>query len=224
MKKSNLKDLIIAHRGIHDNVIVPENSMLAFILSVNKNVAIELDVQCTKDNEVVVFHDLSLKRMTSVNKLVKNTTLDSIKTYKLIDTNYTIPTLKEVLDLVNGRVLIDIEIKNIKRKQLKYLEKILKDYEGDYIISSFIPSTVNYFKKRKYITGLLLGVSFFNKRATTFFCKPDFLAISKNFIKLKKVQKKRRSCTLFVWTISKDEINEYSQYSDSFICNIKTGS
>ena len=56
-----LKEKIIAHRGMHSNC--PENSLMAFQKAVQKGYPIELDVQLTKDNEVIVFHDSTLKRM-----------------------------------------------------------------------------------------------------------------------------------------------------------------
>ena len=107
-------NLIIAHRGVHDNKSTPENSIKAFYKAVIKKYPIELDIQLTKDNEIVVFHDKNLKRMTGLDKDVEDLTLDEIKKLKLLDTREHIPRLDEVLKLVNGKVLIDIEIKPCK--------------------------------------------------------------------------------------------------------------
>ena len=52
-----------AHRGLHGNGI-PENSLAAFELACQKGYGIELDVQLSRDGEVMVFHDYSLERMT----------------------------------------------------------------------------------------------------------------------------------------------------------------
>ena len=69
-----MKNKIIAHRGIFNNIDIPENSMKAFEKALKLNYPIELDVQLTKDNELVVFHDYSLKRMCGINRLVENCT------------------------------------------------------------------------------------------------------------------------------------------------------
>ncbi|MDD4596084.1 MAG: glycerophosphodiester phosphodiesterase family protein, partial [Candidatus Izemoplasmatales bacterium] len=58
-----IKNRLIAHRGLHTgNGIVPENSMKAFRLAIEKNYGIECDVNVLKDGTVVVFHDKDLKR------------------------------------------------------------------------------------------------------------------------------------------------------------------
>ena len=59
-KISWIKETPIAHRGVHTKDI-PENSLSAFENALKNNYAIELDVQFTKDKEVVVFHDENLK-------------------------------------------------------------------------------------------------------------------------------------------------------------------
>lgn len=70
---------IIAHRGIHNNKDIPENSLLAFKTAVENNYAIELDVQLTKDNVLVVFHDYDLKRMTNKNGLIQDLTYKELQ-------------------------------------------------------------------------------------------------------------------------------------------------
>ena len=121
------KNSIIAHRGIHDNKLVPENSLKAFKLALETKLTIELDIHLTKDNQLVVFHDDNLKRMTNVNCIIEKLTLSEIKKLNLLNTDEKIPTLEEVLKLVNGKVLIDIEIKVNKhvKKIVKNLLKIL---------------------------------------------------------------------------------------------------
>jgi len=56
-----LDNLLFAHRGVHNNVDIPENSIKAFKYAIENNLNIELDVQLTKDNTLVVFHDENLK-------------------------------------------------------------------------------------------------------------------------------------------------------------------
>ena len=85
--------------------------MKAFAEAIKNNYIIELDVHLLKDSEVIVFHDDNLKRMTGVNKKVKECTYEEIAEIKLKETEEKIPLLKEVLNLVDGKVPIIIELK-----------------------------------------------------------------------------------------------------------------
>ena len=78
---------IIAHRGVFDNKSVPENSMLSFKNAIKYNYPIELDVQLTKDNKLVVFHDDNLLRMTGYDKLLQEANYSEISNLKLLNIN-----------------------------------------------------------------------------------------------------------------------------------------
>ena len=75
MKKSDLiKELLkhrYAHRGFHDKPKIPENSMAAFKRAMLEGFGIELDVHLTKDNQLAVIHDASLKRTCGVDFLIE---------------------------------------------------------------------------------------------------------------------------------------------------------
>lgn len=226
-----LKNVRIAHRGIFDNKVIPENSILAFKKAKRLNIPIELDVRLTKDNKIIVFHDNNLKRMCGIDEYVENLTLNEIKKLKLLSTNEKIPTLEEVLKLVNGRVLIDIEIKKTSDVKLicDNVVRKLEKYNGDILLKSFYPNTVRYLKKNSsYKIGLLI-TNFMHHRLYSYlissplllsYCKPDFLAVSKKIIKRKKFQKYRNRYPIFVWTLKNlDEFRNYLDYADSFLCN-----
>ncbi len=141
----------IAHRGLHDESI-PENSLAAFRAAVNQDLPIEIDIHLTADGNVVVFHDGTLKRMCGVEKCITELTLDELKSYRLKDTEETVPTLQECLDTVNGRVplLIEFKMENGNTKALcKAADQILSDYSGPYLIQSFYPQVVAWYKKHK---------------------------------------------------------------------------
>ena len=65
-----LKRSLIAHRGLHTPQI-PENTLPAFVKSVDKNYIIELDIHILSDNTIVVYHDHNLKKLTGVNKVIE---------------------------------------------------------------------------------------------------------------------------------------------------------
>ena len=220
-------NLFFAHRGVHNNIDIPENSIKAFKQALKKNLNIELDIQLTKDNELVIFHDDNLKRMTNVDKNLNELTYSEIKKLKLLNTNQTIPTLKEVLNIVNGKVILDIEIKNTNKIDIvcKKLIDELTNYKGIFLIKSFNPKIVNWFKKHKpeYIRGLLIKDNLYNKfigKIIIRHCNPNFLAISKKFINKYGIKSYLKEYPILIWTLlNKKEINKYNNISNNYICN-----
>lgn len=223
---------IIAHRGIHNNIDIPENSLLAFKKAKELNVPIELDIHITKDNKLVVFHDDNLNRMTGLNKKIKDCTYQELSTLCLVNTKEKIPTLKEVLNLIKGKVLLDIEIKDTKKIKtiVDTLIQELSTYNGSYIIKSFNPIIVHYIKKQyKNIScGLLLTNKYKNNfikililnNFTLKYSNPDFLAISKKLIDNKIVKKYKENNPILIWTIdNKEEYKLISSNDYICICN-----
>ncbi|MGG0677452.1 glycerophosphodiester phosphodiesterase [Bacillus altitudinis] len=112
---------IIAHRG--SSSAAPENTIAAFDVAVEQGADyIELDVQMTMDQHIVVIHDDTVERTTNGNGLVKSYTLDQLKKLDAgswFDQQYTnerIPTLQEILERYSQRIGILIEIKHPKRQ------------------------------------------------------------------------------------------------------------
>ena len=113
----NLKDsqnsdiIVVSHRGDWRNA--PENSLQAIQNCINYGVdMVEIDVRETKDGQLVVIHDQTLDRTTNGKGLVKDWTLDSLRTLNLKDglgqvTFHKIPTLKEALELSKDKILIN---------------------------------------------------------------------------------------------------------------------
>ncbi len=219
----------VAHRGIFDNINnFPENSLLAFKEAIRDGYAIEFDVRLTLDEKIIVFHDLNLKRLTGVNKDVDNCTLSEINKLKLLSTNQSIPTLEEVLDLINGSVPIVIEIKN--EKSIGTLEKLLmerlKHYKGEYIIESFNPLSIFWIKKHYSnvnVGQLLSGDGHLFKdyiaRILDIFIKPEFIAYDINFLSEEhKKFCKEKNIYLFAWTIkTEEELEKAITLSDAII-------
>lgn len=105
----NLKGYEFRHRGLHKNV--PENSIIAFQKALYRNMPIELDVRILKDSNIIVFHDNNLKRMTGIDKKIEECNYEEIKNIKLKNSLETIPLLIDVLNLINNKVLLLIEVK-----------------------------------------------------------------------------------------------------------------
>lgn len=90
---------------------VPENSLPAFARAAEQGYAIELDIQITKDGRIVVFHDDTMKRMCGNEGKISDYTYEELQQFHLGDSTEKIPLLREVLQTVDGRVPLLIEIK-----------------------------------------------------------------------------------------------------------------
>lgn len=136
----------IIYRGLHDN-ISPENSISAIKKAISKGYALELDLRMLTDGTIVVFHDERLGRMTKADGFLSNSTYDDIKDLTLLKSNEHIPTLSEVLNVINGEVPVIFDIRNIDMIGIeKNVWKILKPYKGEYAIQSVNPYTLEWFK------------------------------------------------------------------------------
>ena len=138
-----------AHRGLHKrDKSIPENSLAAFERAASYGYGIELDVQLSKDGQVVVFHDDTLNRVCGVDARVDEKTYDELSNMSLCGTEQTIPLFSEVLKTVRGRGPLIVELKNGKRNK-ELCEKtyaLLRRYSGDYCVESFNPFIVRWFK------------------------------------------------------------------------------
>ncbi len=142
----------IVHRGLHDgNHQIIENSKSAFQLAIDKNYNIEMDINLTKDNKIVVFHDGNLKRICGIDKKVHDLTLEELQKLPLLTSDEYMMEFSEFLKFVNGQVGILIEYKGegaaIDKELCEQSMKILKDYKGKYVIQSFQPSILKWFRK-----------------------------------------------------------------------------
>lgn len=178
-----------AHRGYHDlSKGFPENSLSAFERACTHGYGMELDVQLTKDQELIVLHDFSLLRACGIDKQVDELTLDEIRKLRLFDTDCTIPTFEEVLKLVDGRtpLIVEIKQKGAECETCRKAAKLLDKYKGIYCVESFNPIAVGWFKNHRsnYIRGQLSGELNMKQPAkfmlenllTNFISRPDFIA------------------------------------------------
>jgi glycerophosphoryl diester phosphodiesterase len=182
-----------AHRGLH-NATRAENSISAFKAAVDAGYGIELDVRLSKDGELVVFHDDTLERVTNREGRVDAFTASELGEIKLCDTGDGIPTFRDVLALVDGKVPLLVELKEDAGKYgvTEKACEMLRDYKGEYMIESFNPLALgrvrklmpeacrgilsqSFLKEKKYRTPthFLLSVLVLNV-----VCRPHFVAFN----------------------------------------------
>lgn len=139
-----------AHRGLHGNG-VPENSMLAFRLALEKGYGIELDVHLMKDGNLAVIHDGSLKRTAGVDVKIADLSADDLEQYRLEGTDERIPLFRDVLSLYEGKAPLIVELKagrNVDALCRNTCE-LLDAYNVDYCMESFDPRCVRWLKKHR---------------------------------------------------------------------------
>lgn len=188
------EEVYIAHRGLFDNhTDAPENSLAAFQKAVDAGYGIELDVQLTKDRQMVVFHDAGMERMCAVNKKLTDCSYKELQQYTLADSEERIPLLKEVLKLVDGKVPLIIEVKPegdcISTSRM--LSAMMKGYKGLYCMESFHPGAVHWFRRhdpdvirgqlstnyrKDHIQGSTVRNALLSNLMFNFYGKPDFIA------------------------------------------------
>lgn len=214
-----MKTKIWAHRGASG--YAPENTLEAFELAIHQNAdGIELDIQLTKDGELVVAHDEKIDRVTGKTGWIKDYTLKELKQFRFNRThpeftNACIPTLKEVYELMQPTNLtVNVELKTsicfypgIEEKALKLAKDM--QMEERIIYSSFNHYTLKTLKEldSSVRTGLLyedgwinvpaygnnIGVNALHP-ATYLLQYPDFLKDCKKY-----------NLPLHVWTVNTKE-------------------
>ncbi len=126
--------LVYAHRG--SSGTEPENTLRAFKRAIDDGAdGIEFDVHATADGVPVVIHDRSLARTTTGEGLVNELTLEQVRSFDA-GGGQPVPTLVEVLDVVAGRLRLDIEVKQPGIAGL--VLEVLSNYPAaEWVIGSF---------------------------------------------------------------------------------------
>jgi len=233
--RSALMGVYYAHRGLFDNDSdAPENSLNAIRKAVEAGYGIEFDIQLSKDAVPVIFHDASLKRMCGVDGEVWDYTLEELQKMKLANSNETIPTLEQVLEVVDGKVPLIIEYKmdRVDTKVCELGNAILEKYNGVYCMESFHPFAVKWYREHRpdVIRGQLSqdfsktdykGIQYWamTHLLLNFLTRPDFIAYNH---KDKDIFSRRLCAQLgalsVAWTIkNREQYEEAKPYFDLVI-------
>ncbi|NCA67217.1 MAG: glycerophosphodiester phosphodiesterase [Clostridia bacterium] len=224
----------IAHRGLHSDA-APENSLAAFKRAIDKGYNIEIDIHLIADGDFAVFHDSNLIRMCGVDQKVSKLTSAELKEFKLKGTNEYIPTLKELLELIDGKVGLVIENKTHHNRELgrllyEYIEAC--GYTGNYALQCFSPLSLLWY--RRNTSDIPIGILTFNYRKVGLFgllgmylsngilrrkIKPDFISFKINHIPYKGLTKQRENgMKVITWTVNSAEKHKVaSKYADNII-------
>lgn len=223
-----------AHRGLHDiENGIPENSMAAFRAAVKGGYGVELDVQLSRDGQVVVFHDDTLKRLCSIKGTVSDYDYSELRKMRILGTQETIPLLSDVLRVLEngaGPLVCELKTGGKNRKLCKKTLAQLRDFKGSFCIESFNPNIVNWFRKNApdVVRGQLAtttdGYPQIPKILAMLLSRCVFTAINKpHFIAYKNVKRpqsvlekcKKHKTMIFAWTSKVPGVDQ--RYNDAVI-------
>ncbi|MGR6964178.1 glycerophosphodiester phosphodiesterase family protein [Geodermatophilus sp. URMC 61] len=145
--ESWLRDQPIAHRGFYENAQgVPQNSLAAFRRAVAHGIPFEFDVQDTVDGCPVVWHDAAVPLPDGRTVALRHLTSRQLAHVRLGDTEEPIPTLGQVLETVDGKVPMVVDVRRWVPDWHGSLERTiaahLRDYAGPAAVQSFDPLAV----------------------------------------------------------------------------------
>ncbi len=130
---------IVGHRGARG--LAPENTLASFRAGIKAGADwIEFDVRATSDGRVVVMHDATTLRISSSLKRIKSTDYKTLRQVKIFD-DFTIPTLAEAMNAIEGLAKVNIEIKSAGCAQAVVNAIVQHVKKGanynDFMVSSF---------------------------------------------------------------------------------------
>lgn len=193
--------LIYAHRGASGRL--PENTLRAFRAAINDGAdGVELDLHATADGVPVVIHDRDLARTTSGAGNVDALTLAELRSFDA--GGEPVPTFAEVLDLLAGRLRLDIEIKQagIERQTLEVLARYP---HAAWAISSFdwgILHAVRRLSARAELWPLAVAVDEPLLAAAEALASPNVALAADAFNAASATQLREAGLGVVVWTVN----------------------
>ena len=213
-----LNHSIITHRGIYNNITIYENSIESIMYSIKNNLSVSIEIRMTKDKEIIVFNDEGMKRLIKLKDNVNTITKEELNYIS----QYYIPTLKEILKMINNKVPIIINIKEDNKVFRNKLIDILNTYKGNIALHSTNIEAIKFYKKKDYIVGIIID----EKINDIYLDKDidvDFLTIKYNLIDKVKANILKMKYYIIGYTLDKREDVEYyiKMYNNLIIDNIE---
>ncbi|ANY18772.1 cytoplasmic glycerophosphodiester phosphodiesterase [Tsuneonella dongtanensis] len=214
-----LRDWEYAHRGLHDEALA-ENSPAGFSNAIARGMGIECDVQKSRDGHAMVFHDWTLERLTGEAGAVAARDARDLEKIALRTGGDPIPRLESLLDLIDGRVPLLVEIKSKREVDPVPLclavKQALVDYRGAVAVMSFDPRVPRWFARHApdVIRGLVVtengkgeALGPLRRRLALWHGKPQFLAYDVRDLPSPFAAAQRaRGLPLLTWTVRSPEL------------------
>lgn len=205
-----LTSVAYAHRGLHGPGAV-ENSPTAFERAIEAGLGIECDVQLSADGRAVVFHDFELDRLTAERGQVAGRTAEELGRLALNGSDDTLPSLRQLLKQIAGRVPLLVEIKTRRERPVDALcLAVAEDVGGHDVplaVMSFDPRVGHWFARHASATvrGLVISESESGamvRGLSLWRARPDFLAYDVRDLPSRFAEaQRRRGLPLLTWTV-----------------------
>ncbi|QUL37498.1 glycerophosphodiester phosphodiesterase family protein [Erythrobacter sp. JK5] len=220
-----------AHRGLHSDS-VPENSLEGARLAIAAGMGVECDIQRSRDDHPMVFHDWELRRLTGAEGLTEGSTAAELRQVRYLGSAESPATLADLLQLVEGKVPILIEIKSkrgydVERSCLRVRDALAR-YSGMHAVMSFDPRVARWFRRHSPSTpcGLVMREDehgytqkAWQRRLALRIAKPDFLAYHILALPSRWVARLRANgLPILTWTVSTPDLRARAQeHADGLI-------
>ncbi|MGM0414381.1 MAG: glycerophosphoryl diester phosphodiesterase membrane domain-containing protein [Bacillota bacterium] len=212
---------IVSHRGIVDNEF--ENSLSAIRASLEADIdAVGMDVQLTKDNEIVLNHDLTLARTFGLPYKINDLTYDEILSLNVqvpegfLPSDNILPTLNEALSLIDGQMDIHVDVKTDNNADI-FAEKIARIIEkNDMTENTYIQSFDSVFlsKLKEKNPDIITNQIIYYALGDLSTIEADYLTIYHGMLNTDLVRNARQNDKgIWVWTVnSEEDIRNALQY------------
>ncbi len=205
----NLNNKIFLNKGLYDNKNIYENTTDSIIQSLYTNKGLYLTVRETKDHKLIIYEDNDLSRLHNVKDKLYDITYEDLSYLSI----YHIPTLKEALNIINGKVDIILNLK-IKSNN-KEIFNILDNYKGNFLLLGYPRIMYKINKERE---NYIVGETITHKNKVSIFSliiKPNFKSIDINYYdKFKINEYKDKNIPLIGYLINNQD--RYNKYKDVF--------
>ncbi|MDD3392799.1 MAG: glycerophosphodiester phosphodiesterase family protein [Bacilli bacterium] len=204
---------LISHRG-NNNHEYKENTSDAILDSLKYDyiAGVEFDVRITRDNQIVIIHDMTISRASDGNGFVKDMTLKELQKYNFGNKKHKslISKLSDVLNNINSNKIIMIEIKHeslFNKTIINKIYNIIKKYKYlNIYICSFNHNLIKEFKKKhpkiKAGLNLLISGNIGDTKGITFLC-----------VNYQTSKQKNNRLERFLWTINnQNQFNKVRYY------------
>ena len=215
------------HRGAPS--IAPENTLLSFQKAIDYNMhGLELDVQLSKDNELIIYHDQYInldEEAIAINKL-------SIEDIQKINVNHKldeldsqhIPTLADVINILPQNITLNIEIKSYAWQNANVITKKVvdlttaKSINNQIIISSFDPFIIKKIKvcNPEIATAFIWSnKSYYHYKLFSYYAKPDAFHVNINDVNSKMAKWfKNKNISMYAYTVnSQSDLDKAKKYN-----------
>jgi glycerophosphoryl diester phosphodiesterase len=210
-----------AHRGLHGPGM-PENSPSAFAEAITRGFGIECDIQRSSDGQAMVFHDWELERLTGESGPVAKRSAEQLGRIRLAGSEDCIPTLRQLLEQIAGRVPILIELKSRNDMRVGALclavRRVLEGYRGPCAVMSFDPRVSRWFADNSpfIVRGLVVTeeddkalAGRIRRRLALWRARPDFLAYDIRDLPSRfAAAQRKRGLPVATWTVRSAEHRE----------------